>query len=79
MNKKLKLTFARGAFDEFEGTQEELEELIKSIEKMVESGELEKNSKPLDLDELEKEDPELAKILRDQLENFDKNTPRKFN
>ncbi|NBO27834.1 MAG: hypothetical protein EBX47_09090 [Synechococcaceae bacterium WB8_1B_057] len=79
MNKKLKLTFARGAFDEFEGTQEELEELIKSIEKMVESGELEKNSKPLDLDELEKEDPELAQSLRDQLENFDKNTPRKFN
>jgi hypothetical protein len=31
MNKKIKLTFAPGCFDSFEGTQEELDDLISTI------------------------------------------------
>ena len=38
--KKLKVTFAPGCFDKFEGTQEELDAFIKEIEEAVTSGEL---------------------------------------
>lgn len=40
MKKDLKLEFAPGAFDGFEGTQEELDELMAEIQKAFESGEL---------------------------------------
>lgn len=33
-DKKIKVEFAPGAFDNFDGTQEELDELIKEIENM---------------------------------------------
>lgn len=64
MNKKFKVKFAPGAFDSFEGTQEELNELIASITQNIESGELLENSAPVDIDELEKNDPELAAHLK---------------
>ena len=31
---KIKITFAPGCFDTFEGTQEELDELVKSVKEM---------------------------------------------
>jgi len=34
MDKKLKLTFAPGCFDNFEGSQEDLDELINHIKEM---------------------------------------------
>ena len=37
--KKLKVTFAPGCFDNFEGTQEELDALIKEIEESILTGE----------------------------------------
>lgn len=36
--KPLKLEFAPGCFDNFEGTQEELDELMAEIQRMFESG-----------------------------------------
>ena len=59
----LKITFAPGAFDDFEGTQEELDELVAEIHRLIQSGELFENAEPIDLDELENEDPELAEKL----------------
>ena len=47
-NKPLKIEFAPGCFDSFEGTQEELDELIANIQQMFESGELEERSVELD-------------------------------
>ena len=35
---KMKLSFAPGCFDDFEGTQEELDAVIKEIEEMIEDG-----------------------------------------
>ena len=70
MDKKLKIEFAPGAFDSFEGTQEELDELIAEITKMAESGELFEKSQPLDLEALEDEDPELAHKIMSSLENL---------
>lgn len=39
-DKKMKVEFAPGCFDSFEGTQEELDEIIALITEMAESGEL---------------------------------------
>ena len=53
MTKKnpVKIEFAPGAFDSFEGTQEELDEFIAELYRMAESGELEEHSMSLDDDE----------------------------
>lgn len=71
MDKKLKITFAPGCFDNFEGTQEELDELIAEIHRGFESGEFLTKSKPLDVDELMEEDPELAAKLFSAFENLE--------
>ena len=39
-DKKMKVEFAPGCFDSFDGTQEELDEIIALITEMAESGEL---------------------------------------
>lgn len=75
MDNKLKLIFAPGCFDNFEGTQEELDQLIAEIQKGFENGEFLKNSKPLDPDKLMDEDPELAAKLFSALENIDETDP----
>jgi len=38
--KQLKIEFAPGAFDSWDGTQEELDEFVAEIQRMAESGEL---------------------------------------
>ena len=38
-DKKIKIEFAPGCFDNFDGTQEELDEFLAEIARMVESGE----------------------------------------
>jgi hypothetical protein len=50
--KKVQITFAPGAFDSFDGTQEELDALVAEIERMAESGELEDNSIAIDSDDI---------------------------
>jgi hypothetical protein len=51
---EVKVVFAPGCFDTFEGTQEELDELMAEIGKMIQSGELFDNAVPID--ELDDED-----------------------
>lgn len=54
-DKKLKVEFAPGCFDHFDGTQEELDELMADIMRMVETGELSENATLMteeDFDEL---------------------------
>lgn len=75
MDKKLKIVFAPGCFDNFEGTQEELDQLVSEIQQMLDSGELLEKSRPLDLDELIEEDPELAEKLLAQLSADDELGP----
>jgi hypothetical protein len=53
---ELKVIFAPGCFDDFEGTQEELAEFIAQIHQMAASGELAENSTPVDFDDLDDED-----------------------
>jgi hypothetical protein len=54
-----KIEFAPGCFDDFEGTQEELNEMIADLKNMVASGTLWENSLPVN----EKEEEELIKLL----------------
>lgn len=57
--KNLKIEFAPGCFDSFEGTQEELDEFIATITEMFRSGEAQKQARLLDLDNLDEADIEL--------------------
>jgi hypothetical protein len=68
-NIKPKITFAPGCFDHFDGTQEELDELVADIYKMFESGEY--KEKVILLSDLD--DDELQEIL-EQIPDDD--TPR---
>lgn len=63
MNKPTKIEFAPGCFDSFEGTQEELDELMNEIKTMIETGELFEKSEPVDINELFETDPEYAEKL----------------
>jgi hypothetical protein len=72
--KKLKLEFAPGCFDDFDGTQEELDELMEEITRMVASGEILNQSRSVDIDDLIEEDPELAQKLMKSFSNIE--TPR---
>lgn len=56
-DKKPKIIFLPGSFDNFEGTQEELDALIKELTDLVESGKLLKEATPVDdMDEDEFDD-----------------------
>lgn len=56
--KKPELIFAPGCFDNFEGSQEDLDELLAEIQRMVDTGEIFEKSRPLtdeSFDELDEE------------------------
>jgi len=60
----IKIVFAPGAFDNFEGSQEELDEFIAEITRVIKSGEILERSRPLDFDNLPEEEMlELARAL----------------
>ena len=60
--KELKIEFAPGCFDNFDGTQEELQEMLAQIRQMVADGTLEENSTPVD-----PEDEEFIKFLESKI------------
>jgi len=62
MTKELKIVFAPGCFDDFEGTQEELDELIAEIKNMAERGEIDENARQLS----KEEEKEVLRLLADR-------------
>ena len=68
--KKPELVFAPGCFDNFEGTQEELDELLAEINRLVESGELFEKVQDLDLSDLDLSEDEIDELLG-ELEDTD--------
>ncbi len=52
----IEIVFAEGCFDNFEGTQEELDEMIAEINRMVKSGEIFEKSRPVDVDNMDEEE-----------------------
>lgn len=78
-NKELKVVFAPGAFDNFEGTQEELDEMISEVQAMFEGKskeEIHSMSRPIDLQELAEDedisDEEYKRIASIVLEDINK-------
>lgn len=63
-DKKLSIKFMPGCFDDFEGTQEELNELVAELTRLAETGEFEKMGEPIDLSDLE-DTEELEDALQD--------------
>ncbi len=62
--KPMKIVFAEGCFDDFEGTQEELDQLVAQLTEMAESGELLEKSVPVDeFPEIEDEVLDLLPML----------------
>ena len=70
------LEFAPGCFDSFDGTQEELDEMVAEIQRMFDSGEMEANSREVDIEELFEEDPDVAEKIFQTLQ--DDAEPRKL-
>jgi hypothetical protein len=68
-DKKVTITFARSALDNFDGTQEELDNFIQEITDLALSGNLLKNSEPVDMDRLAEDDPEAYETLMCVLNN----------
>lgn len=64
---EVKIEFAPGCFDNFEGTQDELNAMIADIERMVKSGELQEKSEPLNIDDLDED--ELVKLAHKLLDD----------
>lgn len=74
--KEIKIEFAPGAFDSFEGSQEELDELMKEIQSMILDGSLFEKSKPVDLEDLlESDDPTDQALAEKLLRSFDDDAP----
>lgn len=53
MTKEIKIEFAEGCFDEFEGTQEELAELIAELQNKIQNGTLFEDARELSPEEAE--------------------------
>lgn len=53
--KATKIEFAPGCFDNFDGTQAELDELVSEIHRMFESGEIEDNAHQIELEDLDED------------------------
>jgi hypothetical protein len=64
--KPMKIEFAPGCFDNFDGTQEELDELMKTIQEMFDSGEAQVKAVPLE-DMLEEFSDEELEQIAEQL------------
>lgn len=75
--KPYKLEIMPGAFDSFEGTQEELDDLVKSFQGMIDDGSFMEESVEIDMDALAEDDPELYEILMARLAEVE--NPRKLN
>lgn len=73
--KKMEVVFAPGCFDNFDGTQEELDQLIKEIQESADDGTLFEKSNPVSfeslLEELSEEEVEDLLNTLDMLEDED--------
>jgi hypothetical protein len=67
-DKKLKIEFAPGCFDQWDGTQEELDELMAELERQVDTGEIFENSVPLTDDVIDDLSDEEQEAILAQLE-----------
>ena len=72
--KKMKVEFAPGCFDDFDGTQQELDELVAEIERMANSGEMFENSMPVTEESLTDLTEEEQQVLLNAVRMFGADT-----
>jgi len=73
-NKPLSVEFVPGCFDHFDGTQEELDELMAEIHRLVASGELAEHARELN----EEDFNDLPDDVKEQLiDSFNDDTPKR--
>lgn len=71
--KNIKIEFAPGAFDTFDGSQEELDELMEEIQKMILDGSLFEKARTVSLEDLvESDDPEDQELATKLLRSIDR-------
>lgn len=75
VKKPKEIIFAPGCFDSFEGTQEELDELVAEIKTMFENGNT--PGEEIDIDELMETDPDIAEKIFQVLQD-DEEVQRKL-
>lgn len=76
--KKMEVVFAPGCFDHFDGTQEELDQLIKEIQEGAENGTLFEKSNPVTIEDLlEDLSEEEVEDLLSTIEGLDHESPRR--
>jgi|APCry1669192319_1035405.scaffolds.fasta_scaffold114265_2 hypothetical protein len=75
-DKKVKIEFDPHCFDDFEGTQEELDEIIDEIHQMFADGLEESSVQEVDIEELFETDPEVAEKIFTALRKLDDNSER---
>jgi hypothetical protein len=75
--KELTVEFAPGCFDTFDGTQEELDSLIAEIQLAIKDGSILEKSRPLDIEKMIEEDPELAHHIAATLSAIDGDAPKR--
>jgi hypothetical protein len=68
--KKMKVEFAPGCFDDFDGTQQELDDLVTEIQRMANSGEMFENSTPVTEESLADLSEEEQQVLLDAVRMF---------
>ena len=74
--KETKIEFAPGCFDNFDGTQEELDDMVAEIQRIFEDGVPPERIREIDIDELIEQDPAVAEKI---FQAFQKdNEPRKL-
>ena len=73
-DKKMKVEFAPGCFDDFDGTQQELDELVAEIQRMANSGEMFENSTPVTEESLADLSEEEQQTLLDAVRMFGADT-----
>ena len=69
-----KIEFAPGCFDDFDGTQQELEQLMSQLQTMFENlstDELESRSRTVSMADLEELDPETQKQILSAMDDLD--------
>jgi len=76
---KYKVIIQPGVFDFFEGTQEELDQLMETLTKGIEDGSFFENSQTIDMELLAEEDPKFYEHLQKQLDDLDTDRNKKLN
>lgn len=77
MSKDPKVTFSTGSFDNWQGTQQELDAFVTELQEMISSPEFLKTAVKVDMDQLQEDNPDLYKAVMENI--LDMDTTKRLN